>query len=68
MVSMAVLQLADSDTKFGVLTARQETLNQRIVVSSLRLASDQSDAIERRSLGAMINELEDTHQLSLIHI
>ena len=65
MVSMSVLQLADSDTKFGVLTARQETLNQRIVVSSLRLASDQSDAIERRSLGAMIDELEDTHQFLL---
>ena len=64
-VSMSVLHLADSDTKIGILTARQETLNQRIIVSALQLASTPGDDSERRALGAMIDEFETAHQAIL---
>ena len=65
LVAMSVLHIVDSDTKIGVLTARQETLNQRIIVSALRLSSERDNIAERRALGAMIDEFESAHMVIL---
>jgi len=60
-VSIATFNLMNSDTKIGVLTARQETLNESIMVRALRLIAVRDDATMRHELGQMIDEFETGH-------
>ena len=65
LVSMSAFHLVDSDTRVGVITARQEGLNQRIVLSAMRLIAVRDDADMRRQLGLLIDEFETGHRTVL---